>query len=600
MSHFRKIRSFRLICHVLAFIMAAPTFIMIAAIPVAAQQQAVLVGVVDFDNKSGYGPSYYGKVASDSLAVELKKSNHFDVTPGSVLNEKMKELGFTPPLTRRQLLRLGQEAVVGEDAGVSAMIEGEIAAIRVKGSPKRADVTLVVRMVDVASGELINGALVTGSSQLRVGYTADDQQLVTEAIDDACYQAVRAMVGYIIPEATVQNTIGTNEVLLNKGAREGIQRGMKMVVFRNGELVGNVQIKEVSPNDATAEILDAPRGVKPEDKVRAVFELPGAKPGKNTFNTSDGAANTSAGAPSSSHKKKPNPILALALLVLVGMAFKGGSGTNEVGSVTARAGFAPELPVPSGGVQVKWNPSKLGSGLNVLEYHIWRDNIQTPVGAPIPGIGIFNDAAGPTPVNVPYTQVDQVLHTKTAVTTNSVAPPAPGENHRYFVSAVYQVTPPGSTTPLFYETPRQSTGVATNITKMVSGDQGDLVTPASGETSVDPFTGIFFQFRNRLGADTYIVQISTSPMFTSPEFTSPQIHFSPNVPDSTSLISFTTGNISSYFGAIPANGTTVWWRVGARSSLDSPGPLKTLAGNNPLFLYSDSSTFVLPESPPAP
>ncbi|MDO8587266.1 MAG: S8 family peptidase [Armatimonadota bacterium] len=263
-------------------------------------------------------------------------------------------------------------------------------------------------------------------------------------------------------------------------------------------------------------------------------------------------------------------------------------------AVTARAGFSPELPVPDGGIRITWDPGQIAAGLNVLEYHIWRDNITTPVAAPPPDMGFYVDEVGPTQRNAPYTQVDPVTNTKVLVIDNLVDRPASGIPHQYYVSAVYKIeSPVGSGAFRYFETDRLAAGLATIIRKMLSWD---LMLPfPDDEKSLRD--GILFEFMSRRGADNYIIEISSSPMFSSPEYTSPIIPYSGIFDDE--RITFFTGNISGYLsGTYP--GQRLWWRVGARNSIDDPGPMPAGGNENRLFLFSQPSTFFIEDKPPPP
>lgn len=595
MKYFKRIRSFRLICYVLALLIGAPTFTLLAPVPASAQlPNTVEVAVVDFVNRTGVGGDYMGKLASDALVVELRRSDHFDVASRTAVQQAMDEMGFKSPLTQTQVLRLGEQILKGESGSSAAMVEGDITSIKLKGNPRTADVEIVVRMVDVASGEFINGAVSTGRSQLRIGDTPDDDRLIEEAINDAAYKAVKTMIDYIIPEATVMNTIGTNEVLLNKGAREGIKSGMKMIVFRRDELVGKVTVKSVTPNDATAAVTYAPKGVQPEDKVRAVFDVPEVHGGKGNIPREDAPPSKESRAPNSGKHHKLGPLLPLLALGIGIAIFNPGRGTEKLGGVSARAGISPDIPAPEGGIKIAWNPGQLGGGRNINEFHIWRDNDPTPIGAVVPaGLNFFIDDVGVGTRSVTYLKVDPIANTSASATA-TVAKAETGIAHQYWVSAVYQIEEPaGSGTFKFFETDKKPTGLATITLRMLADD---LFMPSPGEEGVD-LSNVSFEFDSRKGADTYVVQVSTSPTFAAPEFTSQIIQFSAAADNV--HITFNAGNITSAFGAI-AEGTQLWWRVGVRNSLDRPGPLPNMGRANMTFLFSDSASFTVAATPPPP
>jgi len=202
--------------------------------------------VIDFDNHSGYGGNEVGRQASDALVVELGKSNHYDVTPRDDIDSGMTTLGQSYPLDTIGLQKLGRQI------GVDGMVTGEVASVQFSNSPRRATATVVVRVVDTVTGELINGALVQGTSTPRPISSHDDDSLVNQAIDNAAFLAVRQIQAFTLPKATVLNNEDEVSILLNKGSRDGLYEGLNMIVLRNGSEVGRIRVTNVSADQSDA------------------------------------------------------------------------------------------------------------------------------------------------------------------------------------------------------------------------------------------------------------------------------------------------------------------------------------------------------------
>src|SRR5207244_9838768 len=105
---------------------------------------------------------------------------------------------------------------------------------------------IVVEVMDVGSGELINGAVATGTAS-HIGLENAQDVLLDEALSKAAFNARQNMERFQLPEGTVQNTTvvgegttgrGGQDALLNIGARNGVHIGMRFVVLRGHELVG--------------------------------------------------------------------------------------------------------------------------------------------------------------------------------------------------------------------------------------------------------------------------------------------------------------------------------------------------------------------------
>lgn len=557
-----------------------------APLPARAQGQAPMqVGVVEFRNDSGVQGELLARFATDAVVLEMSKSDRFDVVTRVQLETQMKQLGLRPPLSSVEVSRLG------EALAAQAMIEGAVKAVEVRGTGagRQALVTLVVRMLDQASGEVINGAVQTGYSNARVGYAPDDDKLIAEAIDNAAYLAVKTMIDYIIPEVTVLNTIRTNEVMLNKGARDGMRVGLRMIVTREAEIIGQLQVKQVQPDYSTAVIINAMRGIRPEDKARAVFEMPAVEVVRADPSSRQGS-------PSGVTKKRSllsglkNVLLPLAVVLVVKSMFTR-EGEN-VGAVSAEAGLSGyNLPVESGtpGVRIKWNPRKLGRGLNVKEYHIWRENLPGPaivVKPPLITEGeAFDDANGR---DVAYLTADPQTHKEVPGTT-TVPALTLGRPYRYYVSAYYVVQSAGG--DLFYESPRESTGQATPLAQI---QQTELRLPLSG--SQQNLHKVTFEWLSRRGADTYIVEASIDPLFRNPEFVSDPVPFSP-IQNGQPVRIEISEKLYTVFRNVSSD-REIWWRVGARSSGDSPGPIPPPGRPNMRYVYSESSRFYPIEMPP--
>ncbi|MBI2843377.1 MAG: hypothetical protein HYX78_08250 [Armatimonadetes bacterium] len=578
-------RLHRLISVVAIAAMIVPLFLAVLA-PQRAEAQILTpmqVGVVEFRNDSGVQGDLLARFATDAVVIELSKSNRFDVITRSQLETQMKDLGFAPPLSKVELSRLG------ESLAAESMIEGAIKAVEVRGAgaSRRAAVTLVVRMVDQASGEVVNGAIQTGFSNVRVGYEADDDKLITEAINNGAYLAVKTMIDYIIPEATVLNTIRTNEVMLNKGARDGIRAGMRMIVTREREIIGELSVRDVDPDNSTALVTKAMRGISPEDKAKAVFDMPEVARVKADPGTRSGSPPV-AGKKSNSFGKLKNVLLGALALFAVASIFNS-SGTESVGSVTAEAGLSGyALPVESGtaGVRVRWDAGKLSKGKNVLEYHVWRNDVPGPVLVANVAEGeSFDDA---TARNVSWSSANNETHARTSGTTTVPAMNL-GRPYKYYVSALYLVESAGGAQ--YFETDRSATGQATPIAQV---PQVDLRLPQA--MSQQNLQQVTFEWLSRRGADTYVVEASTNSTFSNPEYVSSPVYFSP-LSDGQPVRLEAKSALASKFSNVSSD-QPIWWRVGARASTDRPGPIPADGRSNMRYVYSEISRFYPVEMPP--
>ena len=426
-----KSRAVRSLCHALVLALVS-TVVPPLSQPASAQlTPTYAVGVVDFINESGVQGELLSRLATDAVVVEMSKTNRYDVNiTRTQIKAEMEKLDLHPPLDKLGLVRLG------EALSADAMLEGSIKSVQLSGSgvTRRATVTLLVQMVDQASGEIINGAVQTGTSSARVGYTPDDDSLITEAINNAAFLVVKTMVDYIIPEATVMMNIGQDQVMLNKGVRDGLKPGMRMIVLRQKEIIGYIQLRDVSATDSIAKVTKSLRGIQPEDKVRAILEMP-------TVSGSAAAAPLPSGAPEGggskgSISKIGRFLLGAAILFGIASIFRGGRG-NE--SAPDSGPFATDDGIPG----IRWDPGALKHGNPVIELQILREDDLVVKTVRDPSLwdkgftkltGIYGTGTATT---VAYYRLDTSPATS-YTETNITVPAEPfGIEHRYNIRVLY-------------------------------------------------------------------------------------------------------------------------------------------------------------------
>jgi len=532
LRQFIRSRATRGICYTLIVALLST----LAPITITQPAQAQLlpqytVGVVDFANESGVQGDMLARLATDAVVVEMSKTNRYDVTmiTRSLIKTEMEKLDLRPPLDKLGLVRLG------EALNADAMLQGSIRSVQLAGSgaTRRASATLVIQMIDQSSGEIINGAVQTGTSAARVGYTADDDALITEAINSAAFLCVKTMVDYIIPEATVMMNIGNDQIMLNKGVRDGLKPGMQMIVLRAKEIIGYIEVRSVDASDAIAKVIKSMRGIQPEDKVRAIFQMPMATSALKSEPLPSGAP-TRGGAKGNAGSKIGKFILGAAIVFGLVSLFKGGAGTEDA--------------LPAGSIQdagapiITWPTSELPSPrTSILELQVIRDTFSNET-APVAVIrdvsqmnlgfvkltGIYGAAAG-KPVS--YYTVDN--QTPTAFTEASWTVPAEpfGTTHNYAIRYIYkQVTSTSTGTKTTYSYNQLSNMViATAIERVRNADVVPVNDPYNPPTI---YTGELLKpggadnlaWQRKEGADQYYVVADPVIPGRGPHYQSPTIY----------------------------------------------------------------------------
>ena len=615
------------------------------------------VAVLDFGVLTNSRTSaILGRSATDAVVVEMGRTGRFDVTPRTQLNQQLQDLGLTPPLSNNGIQKLGQAL------GVDFIASGDVTNVTFSDNPRRARVTLSTRLTDVVSGELANGAITTGfSSAAPAGLQTDDEQLINQATQDAAFSAIKEINNYTLPEATILQTRDTSSVILNRGARDGILNGQEMIVVRGKDQIGRIRVSTVSSNDSIATVLDYGKGIRPEDRARAIFRLPGYDV------SADGQVLTTAPDISrySPRARHGRPILTTifevaAAIFITTLLFDKKSRTqgNGISNVVARAYSEGSVisATPDGTsarVRVTWQPAADIPLANILEFHIYRD--EAIIGVTKAGTQFFLDSptfsangtnlvyqtvtasgntSNPGPGNSGTTTTNnnnnnnnnngggQLVATLQTITV-PVSPLQVGVSHRYRVSVLYQqlLTPTlsngggnngggnngggntgGNTGNTGGNTGGNNNNNAGSTLYRESNVQASSqqATPiARPKTTTAPvpqnLSTLKLTFTPTQGADQYVVEFARDPSFSNKVTRGPFF-----VATSATVFNTPSLDISNDFKTVAANGL-IFFRVGARNSQDSPGPIGQGVPNADSYIYSaDNLSFQRLGGPPAP
>ena len=588
MKRFRKGLIARALSWTLIGAMMVPWLASLAPVPAAAQQAVRgSVAVVDFTVRPGLQQALLSRAATDAVALELSRAG-FNVLPRTQVQSALQELSLEPPLDRLGVMKLGKTLAV------DSIVAGEVADVKVEGSPRTAFVTILVRVTDVASGEDINGAAVTGKSNPRVGYVGDDDQLIREAINNAALQAATTIASYTIPEATVLNMLGTDEVLLNRGTRNGLKEGMEMIVLRGRDVVGRVRVTRASTSDSVARVITSTLGIQPEDRARAVFKPPVIQVERGKVKIAEPRAKPKSAGLSNIGK----------LLVVAGIIFGalqiGKGGNPGVEGPKAEAIIHSTGPA----VQISWKPSVFAqANQDRVLYHIYREPAD-PTRPRVPVLTArFNETSvvdTQTARRVSYVDIPPGQEVDRPNLTNEDNMPGvtAGQSYRYAVTLVYRFVSPFIGQPgqgqqqqqvTYRESDKSWTGFATPLTQPV------LLSPANGSQDVK-LNSVTFEFRTVPGAQAYRVEVSTDPTFQNK---SQSFYTDEVVLPAGATVTIRNVNLRTRF----AGAQRLYWRAGARNINDQPGPAPWPGDSRGQYRYiwSDGFSFMpLEEPPPAP
>jgi predicted RecA/RadA family phage recombinase len=586
----------------LAVLLSVPYLLGVVTIrPASAQaRRSEDVVVMDFNNRTKVGGSLLGRTAAAQLTLEMQGSERWEIVKEAAVQAELNRLNLRPPFDTIALVRLAQALQA------SRVVVGDVVSVHLTENPAQASVTLAIQILDPASQEMVNGAVTTGRSAPRIGYTGDPSLLVDEAVGKATFQAREAMERTQLVEGTVLNTsvVGTTyDALMNIGARQGVREGMRFIILRGNELVGRGRARSVDPDFSTVAVTDNYQGVKPEDRCRAVFQLPpvpretsavnGARTvalqGQQPADQGPSGDVTVPDVTPKAHEKRPSMtkgarLLAGSLVVLGLVALAGRRGGTDVFNTEAQASSIGTDPA----IRVTWARPRQISSEDVVQYQVVRQSAidgQCAVGVVFGDTREFLDGTSATAA---VRNLGQIVTTGTsggtgggtggttslgvAACADAVLPIIAGRTYTYSVQTVY--IPPLSsgtgggtggggggttTTSTLISTPSTPSGPVTALALPT------LVAPAEGATGVD-LSAVNFQFMSVAGATSYVVQVSTDPSFSSG--TSEVARVANASQQAGQTLSSGPVNLQARFGGR----SQLFWRVGARNDSNSTQP----------------------------
>lgn len=295
--------------HALRRLSIAILFVLLLPIVAYAQNGGLryTITVSEFDNQSNWrGQWHLGHAWTEIMTGLLTESGHFMVVADESMREAAlaeQDLGAsglavqgkkTPvsgQLTPAQLLLHGTITYVQLDSGEQ---NGglNLGKIRLGGKKKTAEIGATIYLVDSSTGQAVASTMVKGLSKSRRGMIQirdgnrslnlsgkKDDNLV-KAMSDAAAQSIEWLVAqlpYVAWSGTVV-TVAEGEVIVDRGAREGVQQGQ---VFKIGtatvlrspdtgeilderlDLIAKVQVTQVRPKVSYCKVLSGdPRAIR--------------------------------------------------------------------------------------------------------------------------------------------------------------------------------------------------------------------------------------------------------------------------------------------------------------------------------------------------
>lgn len=584
----------------------------VVSYPSVAQAQAqptvesAAVAVLPIEDPDGAVDSALSLKATDALALALEETREFSITPKRDLDRELANLELTPPLSVEQQLRLGKAL------NVDKIASGRITQLRVNPSNGQVTITMYVGLLDVAIGELLDGAEETVVTKPIPGWAGEETQVINEAIRAAADRVVEVIMASRVPEGFITSVNAFGVATVNLGQDEGLRSGKEMVLLRPvwqrdlEELillkVGHYSVSEVGAHTAKL----APLG---EGRARV---------GDRAYVVYSGPERMQAQKRKENTKHTLTTLFAVAALLGV-VAVADGEATSDapVGVTSHLFQQAPgdealiRVSVPNRSVPLReqihaWLFFR-GDGQQF--FSLTAENLVAIRTEPrLPG-GIWDDspvASGPFEYDLEFDYITSEGDEETIDLTAEFMHPALQVGHTYY-HRVQRIVDPmeraGSGAPIATTQVRPA---QVTVDYELEIDPPDALSEGSKPTNgvtyftppilVSPEDGaanqstrqITFTWNSTLGANEYVLQVfpeDDPDGRRNPEFQITKRH-------DTSGVLFETIN----FNFDPS--TRFYWRVGARRSGEALPECGRL--NQTGWLFSDIRTFSTAAAPPPP
>lgn len=625
----------RVLCSVVVLSLILPSLLLGLAVRAHAQIATLPVwAVVEFTNLKA-PETTYGRSAAAAVIGELAKTRRYDVVPAETVSRAIETLGVdSPPRSIQNLMRVAQEV------RATSVVSGDIVDYEVQevNGGRLARVSLRVVVYDVASGVPVNGAAVVGTSTTRPAGVSDDT-LINDAIAQAASTAIGTIQSKSLPVATVQNTT-VDSAKINQGTRSGFRVGQPVIILRGREQVANATVTEVEPDSSTIRVTRELKGVRPGDKARVVFDAPNLLPGFDKAGNARSPRKPSSGNPS-------GLISLLLVLGVVGFLLTGGNsgGNSPAAEVTAEPYIDPTLASTDAAIRVRWKRNAFSNSRYAYRWQIWRSDVgDSPVMvAPGQESSVINTSLGTA---TPFVwlnaegisgggQIFDAPENATGVTRALQS----GRPYRYSIELVSKVAsidrPDAGNNTTGNNTTGTNTGTNTTTTTTTDtttddgGDDGDtgdgegefaydyvisdrqtargLATALVRPQLISPADGAQLS-----GVQVFSFQSVSNPTFTNSieyvlEFSSSRDFRRANTYQVARLtesragtLSFPSIDVNS--SSIPSsirNASEIYWRIGARSTSDNPGPAPEQSDWE-RYVFSSRRAFKPPVGPPPP
>ncbi|MBD3293425.1 MAG: hypothetical protein GF393_10910, partial [Armatimonadia bacterium] len=223
-------RTWKYVALYVAATMVVPYAVVSFPVTAEAQAQPVVesasVIVLPIQDPEGLVDSVLSQKATDAVALAMEASREFMVTSNMDLQRELTQLDLQPPLSDAEQVRLGDRLAVDQVAS------GEITRLRINDKTGSVEIGLAVSMLDVQTGEYLNGANVTTTTKPIPGWHGEEARVINDALREVATDAVSEILISRITEGFVTSVNNFGVATINVGHDDRLQEGMEMLLLR--------------------------------------------------------------------------------------------------------------------------------------------------------------------------------------------------------------------------------------------------------------------------------------------------------------------------------------------------------------------------------
>ena len=202
------------------------------SVPVVAEAQpqtvfsSSTVVVLPIRDSLGAVGSAESQKATAAVVMALDDSGEFVVTAERDYKREIAAMGLEPPLSVPEQTRLAKRLQVEK------VLSGNIVSLNVHPRTGQVKVRLVAELLDIASGEFLDGANVGVMTKSIPGWSGERNQVINEALRQVAEAAASHILMTRTPVGYITSVSNNGQISVDIGAEDGIQPGTEMVIMR--------------------------------------------------------------------------------------------------------------------------------------------------------------------------------------------------------------------------------------------------------------------------------------------------------------------------------------------------------------------------------